>query len=380
MSKILKWFLLLNKRLFKKKSFIFLIFLIPVSVFLISISAVQKSGFLNIALTFHEKPDSTSYEICKDLVNSSQLIKFEIINQKDDAISLIKSGKIDAVWIFPNNIEQKINLFVESKNAESAVVHIIEREENVALNLSHEKLTGALYRNCSKAQYINFTRSKVSQLKNISDEELLKYYEDYEMIGDLFSFHTPYSNTQQKEINYVLTPIRGILTILIVLGGLAASLYFITDENKGTYSLIPLKYKPFIAFANQVITCLLLSIVVLASIFISGISLNLFREILAMLLYILMTSAFCLLLLSIIKNIKIFASIVPILVISMSILCPVFIDLKFSFFITLLFPPTYYLNGLYNDKYLIYIPIYTVICLALSLIINIIRNKKSSTV
>ena len=66
MTKIFKWFLLLTKRLFKKKSFIFLVVLIPLSVFLISISAAEKSGFLNIALTFSEKPDIDTYKICEE--------------------------------------------------------------------------------------------------------------------------------------------------------------------------------------------------------------------------------------------------------------------------------------------------------------------------
>lgn len=380
MTKIFKWFLLLTKRLFKKKSFIFLVVLIPLSVFLISISAAEKSGFLNIALTFSEKPDIDTYKICEEIVDSSELINFEIISNRQDAVSLLKSGKIDAVWIFPNNMEEKINLFVKNKTNSSAVVHIIEREENVALNLSHEKLTGALYKNCSKAQYINFVRTKAKQLDNLSDEELLKYYNEYEMIGDLFSIHTPYSNTQQQGTNYLLAPIRGILAILIVLGAIAACLYYLKDETNGTYALIPLKFKPLIAFANQIITCLVLSVVVLVSIYISKISVNPIKEIAVMLLYILSASAFSSLFLNIFKNIKTFAALAPVLIISMSILCPVFIDIKLNYVLPLIFPPTYYLNGLYNNNYILYMVIYTAVCLILSLLINTIRNKKSSAV
>ena len=380
MTKIFKWFFLLTKRLFKKKSFIFLVILIPLSVFLISISAAEKSGFLNIALTFSEKPDMDTYKICEEIANSSELINFEIISNRQDAVSLLKSGKIDAVWVFPNKFEEKINLFVKNKTDSSAVIHIIEREESVALNLSHEKLTGALYKNCSKAQYINFIRTKAPELDLLSEEELLKYYNEYEMIGDLFSIHTPYSNTKQYNTNYLLAPIRGILAILIVLGAIAASLYFLKDEANGTYALIPLKYKPLIALANQIITCIVLSIVILTSIFISKISVNPIKEIAVMLLYIFATSAFCSMFLNIFKNIKIFAALVPVLIISMSILCPVFIDIKLSFILPLIFPPTYYLNGLYNNNYIIYMVIYTIVCLIISLIINAIRNKKSSAV
>ena len=191
MNKKLKWFYILSKRLYKKWSFLVLLALIPLSVVLLSFSSSSTSGFLNIALTYEDKSDAKAKEIVNDLKGSSSLVTFTVLDEKEDALNLIKTGKVDAVWIFPSDMQNKINTFVENKSEDSAVVQIIEREENVMLNLSREKLTGALYRHCATAQYIYFARTELPELDNFSDEYILNYYNEYEMIGKLFSYNTP---------------------------------------------------------------------------------------------------------------------------------------------------------------------------------------------
>ena len=380
MKKALKWIFLLSKRLYKKASFVILLLLIPVTVVLLSLSNTEKTGFLHIALTCESQNDALSNTIISELSERNSLIKFTVCKEKNEALDLINTGKVDSVWLFPDKIEEKIEQYLDDKS-DAPIVKILEREDNVTYQLSREVLAGALYKHCARAEYIHFIRTEIDELSDFSDEYLETYYDEYEVIGELFSFHTPYSSDEIKQTSYVLTPIRGILSVLLVIGALAATLYFRQDEIKGTYSLIPLKRNSLVLFANQIITCLNLSVVLLLSAYFAGVTVSLLREIISLLLFIIASCAFGQVVSALIKSTKLLAVLTPFLIVIMTVACPVFMEFKTMRPISVLFPPTYYLNSLYNNKYFVYTLIYIALCFVVSTLIKMLtftisKNKR----
>ena len=65
----LKWFLMLNKRLYKKASFIAILILVPLCVMLFASASKQDKGFLHIILVQTESRDKVSSEIIDDFMN-----------------------------------------------------------------------------------------------------------------------------------------------------------------------------------------------------------------------------------------------------------------------------------------------------------------------
>ena len=53
---------------------------------------------------------------------------------------------------------------------------------------------------------------------------------------------------------------------------------------------------------------------------------------------------------------------IPLLIVAMLLVCPVFFDLGALRMVQFLLPPTYYINGVYNTRYILYMAVYTLGC------------------
>jgi hypothetical protein len=76
------------------------------------------------------------------------------------------------------------------------------------------------------------------------------------------------------------------------------------------------------------------------------------------------------------RSMRVLATLIPLLVVAMLAICPVFLDIAPLHMLQRLFPPTYYINAVYNSSQLINMVIYTLICLALYLLPEFLPRKK----
>lgn len=375
MKNLFKWFLMLNKRLYKKISFVVILLLIPLCVFLFSIAAKQDSGFLHITLAQTDESDLVSSQIINDLLNEDTIVRFSKSESPSAATEAVKTGQADEAWIFPADTQGKLLDFAQSGT--DKFISIVCREQTVFTRLSHEKLSCALYEYCAKAYYIDFTRTNIPELDHLSDSELLEYYENVSIDEELFVFGNPTNAENENESsNYLTVPVRGLLGVIAIICGMAAAMYFMQDDAGGTFSHVPQTSKIYIAFA-----CLMIAVInICASMFISltaaGLSAGILKEISVLLLYSLCCAIFCLLLNLIIPSIKLYGALCPLLTVIMLVVCPIFFDLKTLGFIQLLFPPTYYVNASYNNTYILYMALYALAGGILCIILHRLRSLK----
>ena len=172
MKRLTKWFWLLNKRLYKKAAFLVLLAMIPLLVLLLGIVSRQESGFVRVALSA-DRSDPTAAEILDELNGSSALITFTETASAEEAQRMVRTGEADAAWIFPANLTEEIRAFAAVNGSREPVITVVEREQTVALRLSHEKLTSAVYKACSHALYLDFIRTNLSELDGLTDQELM---------------------------------------------------------------------------------------------------------------------------------------------------------------------------------------------------------------
>lgn len=373
---LLKWLFLLTKRLYKKLTFLFILLLIPVSVALISLSAEEDSGFVTVALALEDKNDAVAMDIAKELSEGSELVHFAICSEKNQAMEMINTGKADSVWLFPEDMEEKLKDFVVNKNDRKPVVEIINRENSTALSLVREKLYGTVYKYCAKAEFLRFVKEEAPELSALDDSELLKYVENYDVMDELFVFSSPFEGETAKQTGYVMAPIRGILSVILLLGTLAATIFYMQDEKRGIYDRVALGKKPLVFFANLFITALNLALPILIALFVSGVGYNVGYEILCMLIYILVVSAFSLALSSIIRGIGMFSAITPFIIIASMVLCPIFIDATNGVIEKFIFPPSYYLYMLQSANYIVHSFIYIAAGTILFLVASRFRKRK----
>ena len=107
MKRLWMWFLLLNKRLYRKVTFLGLMLMIPVLVLSFYSAAGQSGGIVTIALAQEDAADATAGALISELMSDSRVIQFYKTTPQE-ALELVKTGKADSPWIFPENTASHI--------------------------------------------------------------------------------------------------------------------------------------------------------------------------------------------------------------------------------------------------------------------------------
>ena len=180
-------------------------------------------------------------------------------------------------------------------------------------------------------------------------------------------------NEKKIESNYLKAPIRGLLSIIVVICGMAAAMYYMQDEKSGLFAWVPESKQGMIEFACLCIAVLNTAVIVMFSLVFSGLATSALVEAITVVLYAICCVSFCMLLRQIFDNIKLFGVMMPLFTVLMIVLCPVFFDFRIVMGVQLIFPPTYYVNAVYDHKYILYMLLYIFACLAFCVVL---RNTK----
>lgn len=365
--KIMIWFYMLSKRLYKKPSFLLILLLIPLTVMVYGKAAQEDSGIMTVALAAEDPQDMLVCEIMDELLDSSPLIRYIKLDSPQEAEEQVLMHGADVAWIFPENMQQKIDAFITAEKSPQPIVHVITRENNVAIMLSSEKLSGLMFKYCARAYYLRYLRDNAMELSAYTDEEILGFY-DEALIGDqLFSFtNTTGNDTSSAKLNYLLTPMRGLLGVIMALCGLATAMYYVKDDAAGTFAYLPNRQKVFAEAGYQTVSLVNVSAITLLALVILGLSVDVGREMLIMVVYAMSVISFSMLVRVCCGSLRGLGTAMVLLVVLMIAVCPVFYDFAALRSVQLLLPPTYFVNAAYNDTYFCYMLVYTGICLVLS--------------
>lgn len=354
MKRLLIWLRLLTKRLYKKPLFLAILVLIPLLTFSYRQVAKQDSGMVTVALAGNRA-------ILEDLVDDSQVIAYRLCETAEEAEALVKAGKVDAAWIFPEDMAAHMERFIQDREP---FIRVVQREENVTHRLVRERLSGQVYHDLSRIFYRQFVRENFPELADKMDYELMPYYDSYQMDGQLFTYET-ITGAQAPDTHYLLSPIRGILAVLAMVAGMAAAMYHQKDRKTGTFGWLPLRRRPLAELGGQALAIGNVLLVSLLTLAVTGLCGNIGLELATLVLYTLCCAVFCMLLGSVCGSVKLLGAVLPILSVGMLLVCPVFLDLARLRLVQLLLPPTYYIIAIHNPAYLAYMAIFTALCAGL---------------
>lgn len=373
---ILKWFYFLSKRLYKKWMFVLIICLVPLSVAALKITSNQKSGFVQIAIV--NLSGSQGDKIIENLNDTGSIISYTYFTDTETAIDGLKADKFDSVWVLPESIEERIADFVKKPNENNYIVEVYKREESLKTRLALERLSGAIFPFTSRQFFLKSIREdKDLALSNLTDEQIYKYYDDYFNNGSLFKFAFPDDNTsvKQGEQNHITSPIRGLLSAVVLLAGLSGCMLYITDEKRGVFSFTKSSNRLLISFAFELTAIINVFAFVFISVYVLGVNTYLFREIAVSLIFVINTALFCTLICNLIKNTNILAPVSILITVLDIFICPIFFDYWIQKKPQLLLPNTYYINSVHSNIYLKYSLIYTAV-LTLILLCFYLKKRK----
>jgi len=356
---------LLTKRLYKKPAFLGILLLIPALVLCFGMAAGQESGVVTVALYATD-------ERVAPLLNS-ELLRYIPCQSAGEAEDLVRYGKADAAWCFPADWEARLEAFCKEPQQAEPVVQVAQREDTPILRLAREKLSGALTVLAAPILYGDFAREQ--GLTGLSQQELLDYYEAAAPESGLFRFADAQTATT---VTYLTAPVRGLLATVTVLAGLAMSMYFTADLQKGVFSAVPHTRLPWLEAGVQLICLVNISAVTLPALALSGMAALTWLEFAAAGLYCLCCAGFSLLLRSLFP--RQLGAMLTALTVAMVSICPVFFDIARLRPLQLLLPPTYYLQSLHAPIWLGAMALYTLACLLLTALLRLLKTGCLKTI
>ncbi len=373
-KRCLRWALLLWKRLYKKWTFVVLLLLIPLLVLAYGLTAQEESGMSTVALAVSQgQPDQLTQQVWQALEESS-LVRYIRCDSPEAARQLVQAGQADTAWIFADELEARVYDFVAKRTQSNAFVTVLEPENRVLLKLLREVLSGTMFPYCAEATYLTYIRENAPELAQISDETLLEYYHNAGFEEGLFQVTDLEGNVVEAP-SYLLAPVRGMLAVLTVLAGLAAAMYYLQDEQSGTFARVPLRRKPLLELGCQLITVGNVLVVVLLALALTGQRVHWGREVLVAGMYTLCVAAFAMLLRRISGGIRGLSMAAPLLVVVMLVVCPVFFDLGALRQLQGLFPPTYFVNAAYSNRAMGHMAMYTLALLTADFVLDRIPKR-----
>lgn len=369
MRRIAMWYILLNKRLFRKWSFLLILCLVPLLVAGLRLAAQQDSGIVTIALCMRNPQDELSARIIEQLKGDDDVLRYVACETEEQARGLVEGFQADAAWIFPENLLSSLQVSASHKSVEP-VVTVVEREDNVPLIFSREILSSALYPFFSYAVYEDFVRDDLGL--EMESSELQAAYERTLVEGSLFRIEY-FDGQALEESNYLLTPLRGMLALWLVLCGLAASMYFMQDEKRGTFSWMPVKHRLWMALGFQAVLLSDAAAVLLIACRLAGVFTVWYKEIANTVMFMCCTLVFCNLVRLLCGTLERLGSCIPIILMGMAVVCPVFINLNRFQALQYLLPPFYYLRATHSTYHLYLMAAYT--CVMTGICVMISRGK-----
>lgn len=122
-----KWLRFQNKRLYKTPVFLALLLAIPLFTLAVSLLSEEESGFFRIQLAGVQE-GTLSARIADSLREDSELLLFSVAESGNAAKDAVRSGKADAAWIFPEDLEGALERFVLSNYTAPPAVTVFVRE------------------------------------------------------------------------------------------------------------------------------------------------------------------------------------------------------------------------------------------------------------
>ncbi len=376
-NKALLWAALLTKRLYKKWTFLLILALIPALVLGYGMVDKSDSGVLTIALSCQDWKDEAATEMVNALKSGSQLIRFRVYPTEAAAEDAVKSAEADAAWIFLEGTQERLEAFAHGFSNRDAFIRVVEREESVSTILAREKLSAAAYTQVGEALYIQYLRARVPALDGVSQEVLMDYYRQVNLNGQLFTFASQGQVTTSREASYLTAPVRGLLAVVAVLAGLAGTMYHQQDRIAGTFDRVPENRGFLLEMGCQLLILVNVLAVAEAALALTGETRGFWLEAGAFVVFLFTCLGFSMLLGTLLSNRNAMAVALPVTAVAMLAVCPVFFDLGFLRRVQFLFPPTYFLRGVYQPQYLIWGLLYGCVTLLSAFVLRkILGNRK----
>ncbi len=371
MKQIFLWFVLLNKRLARRISFWLILAAVPLLVLALGLLAQQESGVATVAVYVEDETDPAATSMLERLRKEKSVIHYRFCDSEQEARSLVKTSRADVAWILPDDLSARIDARAGGKD--NAIVRVCVREgDDILQMLVREKLFAAIYPELAYDVYTRYVADTLKPSPMPSDEELNEYYHSIER-GDRLIELSFLDGTADTDTSYLVMPVRGLMALMVMMAALASALYYLHDARADSFVWLSRRRKRIFPYAYHLIPVLDTAAVMFLTLFLAKLNVAWYKELALIVLYMLACAAFAELMRQLFKSTTQLGVAIPILMLAMLALSPIFFELKQ--WLRYLFPPFYYLNGTHSPIYILLLAVYTLVVFALGLAVGRVRER-----
>lgn len=312
------------KQTIKKPAIIGLLLIIPLIAVVIKLIMPTASDELRITALYYLDADNDETENLYDaLEDYDGLFVFEPADSKQQLINAVEKGQAECGYIIDSEIYEKM-----AKHKYRDSIQVVVNDNTTLMPVINETLYSIIFPTATKADVTEYLEndSLVSPYyKDIfSDDTIDELFDTYFTNGSTFHFEyngEPDDYTFTNE-SILLSPLRGILALLILIAGFSGGLAFYKEAENPVFALKRVR------LAFIVVPIILLSISAIISLIIGGIFTSILTELSALLLYDLLCTVICFIMSLVIKKGSLYAGILPVIILGCLVFTPIIIDLE----------------------------------------------------
>ncbi len=354
---------MLLRRLLRRPGFLAVVIAMPLITLVYAGVARQDAGMVTVALAREEAADPLATGVMERLEGSSQLLRFVSCGSPAQAIGKVEAGKADCAWVFRENMLEKLRAFLASRSGSDAFVTVYQREDSPLHLLAREKLNAQLFTCLAQELYLARLDAESATLAAMTRQEKLAFWENTQIPGQLFTF--TYEGVPAQPEGYLLAPLRGLLAVALLLGAMACTLYDRQDRLTGTFAWLPNRLAWLPELLSGLLATGLLSIALMLSLTLTGLSGPVGQELLCLAGLILGCTGFSMAAARLLSATAMAAAL-PVTAVLALTACPVFWDLEPLAPLGLLLPVSHYLRGAADPAQLPWAFVYGGLCFAIA--------------
>ena len=156
---ILTRYLLLLKRLFKKKSYILMLLMVPLMVLALKGMGSGDAGLMTIGV-YVPGEDYASSALKESIETEPGSFRYIFYDDSDKLIADVKSQKLSEGWICPDNLDEAMEKIVASGQTDEKI-EIIIREQGLSHLLGREVLNSRVYESLARQMASTYIANKL---------------------------------------------------------------------------------------------------------------------------------------------------------------------------------------------------------------------------
>lgn len=351
MNTIITWIKILTKRLLRKPIFVLTLLLIPLFVLFLQRSLHSGDAILQVALCT-ESTDPSALEstlLAKMVDHSNSTVHFYICASLSEMQKDLNNNRAVCGYLFPDHLEQKLE---EHARKNTAIITAYHQASATETRLLDEYVYSMIYEELAYDIVEQHIYEKKKEKPTNRLRALYKQYQqDYTFIQFEYADGSDNQMLNQQNSNYLLLPVRGICSVLILLAAMTGTICWYEDQKRKLFLWLTRPYKTIMPFLYSLIPAVLAGICGLTAIMLTGFARQVLQECICMGLFLLAISAYSMLLRELLPDADSYLAAIPLSAVLSLLLCPVFADLTAALPLLkplrMLSPVSYYLNSIY---------------------------------